>query len=53
MPIPSTSTLTRDDWINIARCASRRSDNAEKAGDRDRADRELDWWADIILMINT
>jgi hypothetical protein len=47
-----TTTLSRDAWLNVARCASKRSDIALREGDIARANRELDWWADIILKVN-
>lgn len=52
MAIPPTSTITKDEWLNIARCASQRGFIAERDGDDDRGAREADWWANIILMLN-
>lgn len=52
MAIPLTSSLTRDDWLNIARCAYHRGVIAEREGDVEREDREFTLWADIVCMVN-
>ena len=53
MAIPATSSLTRDDWLNIARCASRRADLAKIDGDEEREVRETNSWFDTICMVNS